>query len=364
MSDIAEGIGGVVEGALSGRAVEPATGRADVDGEGSASVDCSNCGAMVASTYCPECGQKAHVHRSLTAIFHDLIHGVLHLDGKFWRTLPLLIFKPGKLTRRYVDGERVKFVSPMAMFLFSVFAMFAVFQMIGLSTPTNLDLDTPIESIRAEGLAEAERIQSEIGALPDNDPQRQELEQELSILESMLEGGEVQGENSTSEDASNFTTSFSLPGGGSDGNLTGIEVLDQGIIKKWQENPEMMLYKMQANGYKFSWLLIPFSIPFVWLLFAWKRRFKAYDHAVFVTYSLGFMSLLFIIMSLVWVSPLGSGWAILIFVIAAPLHVYKQLRHTYDLRRFSAIWRFAALFFFINIVLALFLQALLLIGAF
>ncbi len=33
-----------------------------------------------------------------------------------------------------------------------------------------------------------------------------------------------------------------------------------------------MIYKLQANGYKFSWLLIPLSLPFVWLTFVWKRR--------------------------------------------------------------------------------------------
>ena len=59
-----------------------------------------------------------------------------------------------------------------------------------------------------------------------------------------------------------------------------------------------MLYKLQANGYKFSWLLIPISVPFVWLLFAWKRHFRAYDHAIFVTYSIAFMSLFFIALSL------------------------------------------------------------------
>ena len=52
---------------------------------------------------------------------------MLHFDGKFWRTLPMLAWRPGELTRRYIDGERARFVSPMALFLFSVFLMFAVF---------------------------------------------------------------------------------------------------------------------------------------------------------------------------------------------------------------------------------------------
>ncbi len=41
-----------------------------------------------------------------------------------------------------------------------------------------------------------------------------------------------------------------------------------------------------------SWLLIPLSLPFMWLLFPFSRRFRLYDHVVFVTYSLGFMTLL------------------------------------------------------------------------
>ncbi|MEL7189594.1 MAG: hypothetical protein AAGK17_08600, partial [Pseudomonadota bacterium] len=135
-------------------------------------------------------------------------------------------------------------------------------------------------------------------------------------------------------------------------------------IKKWRENPSLMLYKLQANGYKFSWLLIPLSIPFVWLLFAWRRKFKAYDHAIFVTYSLSFMSLLFITASVIGISPLGAGWAVGLVLIAAPLHLYKHLRHSYGLSRFSTLWRLILLNFFMLFVIILFMQALLLIGAF
>ncbi len=38
----------------------------------------------------------------------------------------MLAFRPGDLTRRYIAGERARFVSPMAAFLFSIFLMFAV----------------------------------------------------------------------------------------------------------------------------------------------------------------------------------------------------------------------------------------------
>lgn len=354
MSDIAEGLGAAIEGSLAAKAVEPRAGSAN---EALAETECANCGAPLTGPYCNQCGQKAHVHRTLTAIAHDLIHGVLHLDGKLSRTLPLLIFKPGSLTRRYIDGERARFVSPMSMFLFSVFAMFAVFQMIGFTTPTNLNLG---DQLVAKGEAEISRLAREIDALPVDDPVRIEREEELAAIRGFLNRAEAEGR--TSSDDAEVETMWKIDE--NDANLTGFESIDKGLIKKWNENPGLVLYKLQANGYKFSWLLIPLSIPFVWLTFAWRRRFKAYDHAIFVTYSLAFMSLLFITASMftliegfIWVAPL-----LMIFV--PPIHIYKQLRGAYSLGRFSAFWRLLALSIFIWIVVLLFLQALLILGAF
>jgi len=124
-----------------------------------------------------------------------------------------------------------------------------------------------------------------------------------------------------------------------------------------------MAYKLQANSYKFSWLLIPLSVPFVWLIFAWRRTFGAYDHAVFVTYSLCFMTLLFVALTVLGMLPISGGWLALAFMLVPPLHIYKQLRGAYGLSRLSALWRTMALLVFIVIVLTLFLNLLLLLGA-
>lgn len=109
-------------GAVIGRAVEPAHGSGDHSAHGA----CANCGTTLTGPYCHSCGQMAHLHRTLGGIGHEILHGVFHFEGKIWRTLPLLAFKPGQLTRRYIHGERARFVSPMALFLFSVFLMFAI----------------------------------------------------------------------------------------------------------------------------------------------------------------------------------------------------------------------------------------------
>ncbi|NVE95749.1 DUF3667 domain-containing protein [Altererythrobacter lutimaris] len=365
MSDITDGLGTAVEGGLLAKAVEPEAGDAAELGEPSGKT-CDNCATPLLGPHCHACGQKGEVHRSLAAIGHEILHGVLHLDGKIWRTLPLLMFKPGKLTRRYIDGERAKFVSPMAMFLFSVFLMFAIFQALGISAPTDLQptgqalevIEEASENASADTASRRAELMAELEALQQGDPRRAEIEAilvDLNNADKIIQGAQsfALGEESADDTGPVLTVQD-----------TDVEWLQTNVANKWRENPGLMLYKMQANAYKFSWLLIPLSIPFVWLLFAWKRRFKAYDHAVFVTYSIAFMSLLFIVLSVVTSAGVGGGWAFTALVFIPPFHIYKQLRHTYGLSRFSTLWRLVLLFACILIVALLFFQALLLLGAF
>ena len=73
-----EAIGDAATGAVVASAVEPRHG----EGPGHThEKNCLNCGAELAGEYCSACGQKAHVHRTLSALGHDLAQGVLHLDG-------------------------------------------------------------------------------------------------------------------------------------------------------------------------------------------------------------------------------------------------------------------------------------------
>jgi hypothetical protein len=57
-------------------------------------------------------------------------------------------------------------------------------------------------------------------------------------------------------------------------------------------------------------------------------------------------------------------WVFAALLVIPPIHLYKQLRGAYGLSRFSAFWRLMALSLFIWIIVILFLQALLLLGAF
>jgi hypothetical protein len=132
--------------------------------------------------------------------------------------------------------------------------------------------------------------------------------------------------------------------------------------KKAKENPSLLLYKLQTSAYKFSWALIPLSVPFLWLLFPFSRRFRLYDHTVFVTYSLSFMTLLVVAMSVLLAAGVPGAALVMAFLLIPPFHMYRQLRGAYSLSRFSALWRAFLLINFASIAATLFMLLLLALG--
>lgn len=118
-----------------GAAVTAGLAASLVDGEKShgeaAHGACANCGAQLSGNYCATCGQPAHVHRTLGHMVEEFLHGLLHFDTRAWCTLPMLVFRPGTLTRDYIHGKRARFISPLAIFLLAVFTMFVVFAFAG-----------------------------------------------------------------------------------------------------------------------------------------------------------------------------------------------------------------------------------------
>ncbi|NBW74686.1 MAG: DUF3667 domain-containing protein [Sphingomonadaceae bacterium] len=326
-------IGEIAQGALAARAVEPAHGEASDDGHTHESA-CLNCGAPLIGSHCHQCGQAAHVHKTLAAFFHDLLHGVFHFEGKTWRTLPLLAWRPGRLTREYIDGRRASYVSPIALFLFVVFLTFAVFNLLG--SPIAFNNQGENKGFE-QGIGEAE----------------QQAVQSLATAEARLaeakagKGGDIARLEKEVDGARNAVAMIraakdgELPRQIASADTQAEKSVTEAINRAWQharENPELTIYKLQTSAYKYSWLLIPLSVPFMWLLFPFSRRFRLYDHTVFVTYSLSFMLLLLAAMSALTVWG-GAGFVVGALFFYAPFHMYRQLRDTYGLARFGAWWR-------------------------
>jgi len=342
-----DAVADAITGGVLGRAVEPKAGEG---GGHTHEANCLNCGAPLLGPHCHQCGQHAHVHRSLGAFFHDFAHGVLHFEGKIWRTLPMLVWKPGELTRRYIDGQRASFVSPIALFLFCVFLMFAVMGWTGsLDTMAGKKSDEDLAAQVQQDKVKITQLEAGRAELVKEGRPTADIDKQLGDAKDDLSGVQnVQQLKAGKVNTSAIQVSNDLP-----------HWVRKAAAKAGQ-NPELLFYKIKTNAYKFSWALIPISVPFIWLLFPFSRRFKLYDHTVFVTYSLCFMMLL---LSFGTVVALVSGAIAGFLWFVPPIHMYRQLRGAYAVGVAGAIWRTLALTIFAWIAIGLFASLLVTIGA-
>jgi hypothetical protein len=355
-----------VEFESAGALATAALAASEIEGDGPESrsgaahaAQCANCQAALTGPFCHACGQRAHLHRSLLHLGEELLHGLLHFDAKAWRTLPMLVAKPGRLTRSYIDGQRTRFVSPLALFLFMVFFMFFVVSSVShesLQTGgpvATSKLDKAIDKTRAK-LAHAEARLAAAKAKGEGasdaqagvDGARSELDDD-TIARKLL--------------ASHTVTMIPDLKHADELNVdTGMPTVDA-AIRHAIANPEFTLYKLKNSASKYSFLLVPITLPFLWLMFFWRRGITMYDHAVFSLYSLSFMALLVTVLALLKAAAPKPLVVFLLFTVP-PLHMFLQLRGTYSLGVRSALWRTAVLVSVAAIVFLLYLLLILVLS--
>ena len=345
-----DAVGDAIAGGFIGRAVEPRAGEGD--GHTHEHI-CLNCGTALTGPFCYQCGQHAHVHRTLGAFFHDFAHGVLHFEGKIWRTIPMLAWRPGELTRRYIEGQRARFVSPIALFLFCVFLMFGVLSATGNVHPNFGNSKSDLAQAEKDAQEGIQKLQAKRADSADDkarqarlDTQIAKEQEDLQLIRDLRSKGIA---NATFSRAADSTFNSDLPW------------LEE-AYKKAKENPDLLLYKLKSNSYKWSWAIIPLSLPFLWLMFPFSRRFRVYDHTIFITYSVAFMMLL--TTTAVALGSVGLSSIAGLLGLVPPIHMYRQLRGAYGLGRFGALWRATLLVIVAILVLIIFIVLMALLGAF
>ena len=89
------------------------------------SAQCRNCGTDLKGPFCYYCGQPdRNFMRFFPALLRDLMEDLLDLDSRFMRTIKPLLFKPGRMTRDYMQGRRFRYAPPMRLYIFSSIVFF------------------------------------------------------------------------------------------------------------------------------------------------------------------------------------------------------------------------------------------------
>ena len=90
---------------------------------------CKNCEKSFDDSYeyCPYCGQEVADNLTFGVLFSNTIDNYFSIDARFFRSFGTLMFKPGVLARRFVDGKRLKYLHPAQFYLFFSVVFFFIF---------------------------------------------------------------------------------------------------------------------------------------------------------------------------------------------------------------------------------------------
>ena len=88
---------------------------------------CGNCGVPRLGEHCYQCGQPVkRLVRHFGSILGDFLDSVFDFDPRTVRTLSPLFYRPGFLSNEYVAGRRVRYGSPVGLFVFLCIVSFFV----------------------------------------------------------------------------------------------------------------------------------------------------------------------------------------------------------------------------------------------
>lgn len=246
---------------------------------------CRNCGTEVNGRYCPNCGQlAASFHRPILSLIGETISDTFTLDGRLARTLPVLLFRPGRLTKNYTEGKRARYVPPFRMFLIASLVFYLVlFALVPPGQYINLDEDTRAEVTQGlqEGLEDAD--------LELSQSDRERLEQADIYVDAP---GEYR------------------------------EEIEKQVVRVL-DNPDQFAAQVEAWLPRLSILLVPMTILALTILHIWRRKLYIYDHAIHALHLHSWMFLTGAIAMLL--GPYVPGTLLWLYLIGFFVYIWRSL---------------------------------------
>lgn len=123
---------------------------------------CPNCNAVMHGPFCYACGQpKKGLIRHFSSIVGDFVDSVFNFDSRTMRTIGPLYFRPGHLSNEYFAGRRVRYVTPLRLYVFLSVIAFLVIAMI-TTLPSEQDAADADKDVSEISTAERDRRLREV----------------------------------------------------------------------------------------------------------------------------------------------------------------------------------------------------------
>jgi hypothetical protein len=316
------------------RALKP---RHDLVPASRAPVTCLECGAPVTGAWCARCGQSAGVHvLSMKEVAGDVTHSLLHLDSRVWRTLRLLVLRPGELTREFIAGRHQRYLPPFRLYLaisvlfFALSALLPGFSLVGTDAGGNAVI-APVVIEGRDGTAA--RTQAALEELPA------ELGKELAA--AGVDAGAIGQAASGTEPC----TPDLPPVFGVDWN----DSLRRACLKIRADGGAALAERFAATAPKLMFLFLPLMAA-VALLFYWKPRRLYAEHLVLFLHNHAFTFLLILVTQIVSAITLLKlpfigvlGFVNFLLFLYLFHYIYRSMRLVYGEGRLKTALKFTAL---------------------
>ena len=310
---------------------------------------CLNCGTVLQGPFCHYCGQPdKNFLRFFPVLMRELLEDFLDFDSRFMRTMKPLLFRPGKLTRDYLDGRRFRYTPPLRLYIFSSIACFFILALLASDavqfTTGDEDADGVASALRI-GIVNDPEVQE---ALEELDPEtRQRVDEALrqtseaeprADAETPPEPGIMIGDEPWDRETNPFVVSW-LPDWVNDWINDEIEE-SPAKGRRITENPNLITEQVFDVLPATMFVLL----PLVALLFKfWYLFSKKYyiEHLIFALHNHSFLFVVLLISVLLtalagWAEPAGEGrittavdWTNVAIWVWVPVYFLVSLKRVY-----------------------------------
>ncbi|WP_323789842.1 DUF3667 domain-containing protein [Psychroserpens sp.] len=317
-------------------------------------LNCQNCDSILEEgfEFCPNCGQKTNDELTISVLFYNTISNYFSFDARFLKSFAPLMFKPGYLAKKFLQGKRLLYLHPAQMYLFiSVIFFFVISfstrELVQEANKLNEKVATSEFSSKAKDTIKPEldsvQIQQIMQPIKDNQKLLGIKDADLKLADSL-----IKLENSNSRNINN-SWDFdkekvdSLVAAGADNEIIYKEMGmsdDPGFLEKRLYSRMLSLAKGQGAGSMVQAFFdsIPISMFFLLPFFALILKIFYYNkgkyvyHLVFSFYYFSFLftvfSILFAVNRFVYDIPDWIDWLVAFstyfYFLIALIRFYKQ----------------------------------------
>ncbi len=329
-----------------------------ISGEGT---HCRNCGLSLKGQYCSGCGQRARV-RMITVweLLRDLFGDVFELDSRLWRSLVPLLFKPGFLTREYLEGRRVRYMPPFRMYLVLSVLFFLLVSLFSdadgirfTSDEDGASISTQIGADGAEGEETADADTDSVGsaepANPSARPTKDAVKDESPNLAADVSAKDADEEKKQNDDQCDLEVSKMTTGIGWLDRRLSEEHLEEVCRQVVADQGKTAIREFLRNTPTMMFFFLPLIAVLMKFLYPLSKRYYVEHLLFFVHYHAFFFLVLALLM--LWGRVVTGltlpGWLStipnVVVGIYIPVYLFLAMRRVYGQGRLATSFKYMLL---------------------